>query len=158
MRSRIVLGLTATVLSVSASFQDKEWTVDQLSWMAGCWNGGSGNLEISEQWMRPSGGTMLGMSRTVAGGKTVEFEFLQIRRTDDGAIAYIAKPSRQAETSFTLVKLTDSLAVFENPAHDFPRRIIYRLQPDGSLHARIEGSRGGQERGIDFPYRRGVCP
>lgn len=158
MRLRFVLVLSAAVLSLSASFQDDGWTVDQLSWIAGCWEGGSGNLEINEHWMRPSGGTMLGMSRTVARGRMVEFEFLRIQGTDSGAISYIAKPSRQAETSFTLVKLTDSLAIFENPVHDFPQRIVYRLQPDGSLHARIEGTRGGQERAIDFPYRRGACP
>jgi len=29
--------------------------------------------------------------------------------------------------------------MFENPAHDFPKRITYRLQPDGTLVTRVEG-------------------
>jgi hypothetical protein len=48
--------------------------------------------------------------------------------------------------------------VFENPAHDFPQRIIYRrLSPD-SLVARIEGpGPNNTTRGIDFPMRRVNC-
>ena len=32
-----------------------------------------------EQWMTPAGGTLLGISRTVAKGRTVAHEFMQIR-------------------------------------------------------------------------------
>jgi hypothetical protein len=35
--------------------------------------------------------------------------------------------------------------------------VIYRLQPDGSLIARIEGTVKGQARGIDYPMRRAKC-
>ena len=46
--------------------------------------------------------------------------------------------------------------VFENPKHDFPQRIRYRLKGD-TLHARIEGTINGKERAIDFPYQRASC-
>ena len=49
--------------------------------------------------MAPRGGSMLGMSRTVIGGKTVEYEFLRIALVD-GTLAYVAKPSGQAEAPF----------------------------------------------------------
>jgi hypothetical protein len=44
-------------------------------------------------------------------------------------------------------------AVFENLAHDFPQRVIYR-RCDADLCARIEGTVGGQVQGIDWRYRR----
>ena len=47
--------------------------------------------------------------------------------------------------------------IFSNPAHDFPQWIIYRLRGSDSLVARIEGTRNGQLRGIDFPMRRTGC-
>jgi hypothetical protein len=56
-----------------------------------------------------------------------------------------------------LIKLQSREAVFENPEHDFPRRIIYRLEPDGSLFARIEGMPKGKLRGLDYPMKRGRC-
>jgi hypothetical protein len=113
--------------------------------------------ELNEQWMKPSGGVMLGMGRTVAGGKVREYEFLQIRQEADGAINYVAKPSGQPEGSFKLIKSGNKEAVFENPAHDFPQRIIYRLQADGSLFARVEGTANGKPRAFDYPMKRGKC-
>jgi hypothetical protein len=103
--------------------------------------------------MKPSGGTMLGMSRTVRGGRTTEFEFLQIREVS-GTLAYVAKPSGQPEATFPVKTIGDSEVVFENPSHDFPQRILYRRNADGSITARVEGTANGQNRGIDYPYKR----
>jgi Domain of unknown function (DUF6265) len=130
-------------------------TIDQAGWVAGCWGRNTGGRTVEEHWMTPAGGTMLGMSRTVANGKTTEYEFLRIVE-QEGTLAYIALPSRQKEATFTLSTITPHELVFENPTHDFPTRIIYQKQPDGSLKARIEGTLNRQPRGIDFPMAR--CP
>lgn len=133
--------------------------LEALDWLTGCWQGGDTDRVVEEQWMGPRGGTLLGMSRTVTGGRTAEYEFLQIRQQDDG-LFYIARPSGQAETSFKLVSDATQLAreaVFENPQHDFPQRIIYRLQPDGALLARIEGAKEGVVPGAEFLMKRVAC-
>lgn len=49
------------------------------------------------------------------------------------------------------------VVTFENLAHDFPQRVIYRRAGADSLIARVEGTRAGQPRGFDFPYRRVAC-
>ena len=100
---------------------------------------------------------MLGISRTVADGKTVEFEFIQIRQEASGAILFIAKPSGQPAATFKLIKGSTREVVFENPQHDFPQRVIYRLQNDGSLLGRIEGTSKGKEKAVDFPMTRARC-
>ena len=107
--------------------------------------------------MPPAGDGMLGMSRTVSRGRIVEHEFLQIR-VQDGRLVLIAMPSRQPEATFTLASIGARTATFENPAHDFPQRVIYRLQDDGMLVGRIEGEEQGKTRGVDFPMRRVACP
>ena len=132
-------------------------SLDQLSWISGCWEGQTGNRVYTEQWMKPAGGLMMGMSRTVAGDKATEYEFLQIRQQGQN-ILYVAKPSGQTEASFTLVRHSDREAVFENPQHDFPQRIIYRVQADGALLARIEGKNNGTDRAVDYPMKRAICP
>lgn len=107
--------------------------------------------------MAPLGGAMLGMSRTVVRDTMREWEHLLIGPRE-GGVAYVARPSRQAETTFPATQIGDSLLVFENLAHDFPQRIIYRRRGADSVIARIEGPRNGQTRGIDFPMRRVACP
>jgi hypothetical protein len=47
--------------------------------------------------------------------------------------------------------------VFENPAHDFPQRIIYRRGSEGWLYATIEGKLKGEDRKVVYPYRRIDC-
>lgn len=136
--------------------QHQKPTVESLAWISGCWERNGGSRQTVEQWMKPAGGTMLGMSRTVANGRTVEYEQLLLHQVGD-TIYYVATPSRQQQASFKLIQSSSSEAVFENPNHDFPQRIIYRLQPDGSLVARIEGKSKGVERGIDFPFKKVAC-
>ena len=95
---------------------------------------------------------MLGMSRSVAGEKTVEFEYLRIEQRADG-IYYVAHPKAQCPgTDFKLTRATSGEVVFENPDHDFPKRIIYRKTGDDAITASIDGGEG--TRAMSFAYRR----
>lgn len=100
---------------------------------------------------------MLSTSQTVKGSKTISFEFLRIIENETG-IYYISKPSEnKEETAFKLIKFNNNEVVFENPEHDFPQRIIYKLEKGTSLFARIEGKKNGKEMGINFPMNRTKC-
>ncbi len=158
MNARVGLSLLiCLMLQFPAPTRAQKPAVASAAWIAGCWSGEVRGQEYTEQWMKPSGEAMLGMSRTVSKNKMVDHEFLQIRQQDDGEVYYIAKPSKQAEASFKLIKAGPQELIFENPQHDFPQRIIYRLVSEGSLVARIEGTRNGQQRGVDFPMKRVKC-
>ena len=130
-------------------------TVADVSWIAGCWTIASPGRTVTEFWLPPAGGTMMGISRTVVKDRTTEYEFLILRAGAKG-LEYVARPSRQAETIFTATRISSSEAVFENPAHDFPTRITYRLA-DGGLVATIDGTLNGKPRAIDFKFQRGDC-
>lgn len=161
MKFRLALTMTAIaifLLYIPAFGQDTKPKIESLSWISGCWeqNDAVKKRYGSEQWMKPSGGSMIGMSRTVRNGKTTGFEFLRIVQ-DDAGIHYISKPSEnKEETAFKLIKSSASEVIFENPTHDFPQRIIYRLDKT-KLFARIEGNNNGKAMGIDFPMTRAKC-
>jgi len=105
--------------------------------------------------MPPDGGMLMGVSRTVSGGKTAEYEFVIIREGLKG-LEYVAKPSGQAEATFTSTRVDGRELVFENPAHDFPTRITYS-RVDGGLLATISGAVNGKTRTIEFRYRATDC-
>jgi hypothetical protein len=158
MKTKLFLALLAlALLSLAVPAQTPKPTANDFAWLAGCWESNRNGREINEQWMKPAGGVLLGISRTVANGKVVEYEFVQIREEKDGSIYYVAKPSGQPEASFKLMKLQNREATFENAEHDFPQRIIYRLEPDGSLFARIEGTSQGKPRGFNYQMNRARC-
>jgi hypothetical protein len=100
---------------------------------------------------------MLGTSRLVRNGRTVQWEFMRIVQSDDGGIEYIASPSGQATTIFRLLTLNDRKVVFENAAHDFPQRVVYERHSGERLVAHIEGTIDGNERRMDFPMTRTTC-
>ena len=130
--------------------------IDQVAWLSGCWEGSSGNRTVEEHWMRPRGGTMMGIGRTVRGDSTVEWEHLRIA-PDGDTLVYHATPSGQEPAAFRAISVSADAVTFENDAHDFPKRVIYRRAGSDSLHARVEGVVRGQQRGIDFRYQRASC-
>ena len=147
--------LIASLLLAVVAEQPTFRNVDDLSWMAGCWINTTPSGTVTEFWLPPAGGTMIGVSRTIAKGKTVEYEFLLLR-TSAAGLEYVARPSGQAEAAFRPTRIANGEAVFENPAHDFPTRISYRLV-DGGMVATIDGQVNGKPRAVNFNYERGDC-
>jgi hypothetical protein len=149
-RAILVLGLIATGSAVEAA------TLARVSWMQGCWEAASPKRTIEENWTTARGHTMIGISRTVRGDSLYEYELMVLKEEGD-RLAYHAHPSGQPSAVFLSKELSDSLVVFENPEHDFPQRVGYRRVGTDSLVAWIEGTRGGLERRVEFPYRRARC-
>lgn len=151
--------LIALVLSAGcAASQAQVDAFAPVAWLAGCWSAQGREAGSVEQWMTPAGGVMLGMARTVRNGRAVEFEFMQIRADAEGRLRFIAQPQGRPPTEFGLLRQAEDEAVFENAAHDFPQRVLYRREAADRLVARIEGLRNGQLRGIDFAMQRTACP
>ena len=145
--------LTLLIFCLLALLPTQTTSLADMSWIAGDWQTAPGGRAQSEEhWTPVAGATMLGMSRTVAGEKMVEFEYLRIEQRADG-IYYVAHPkARCPGTDFKLTKASATEAVFENPQHDFPKRIIYRKTGDDSLTASIDAGEGS--KAMTFAFRR----
>ena len=145
--------LLITTLILCASVLVQTPTIADVAWMAGDWQTASGGRrQVEEHWTKPAGGTMMGVSRTVAADKTVEFEYLRIEQRADG-VYYVAHPkARCPGTDFKLTRASATEAVFENPQHDFPKRVIYRKNADDSLTASIDAGEGS--KAMSFAFQR----
>jgi Domain of unknown function (DUF6265) len=149
-------GLALLAFGLLVASDGRAAGIDRVAWLAGCWRGGADGRVIDEQWMAPRAGLMLGMGRTASPTNVRSYEQMRIE-ADGDALVFTAKPSGQPEDSFRALPGTDDALVFENLAHPFPQRIVYRLAGDGSLQARIEGMRGDRVVGIDYPMQRVSC-
>lgn len=128
-----------------------------MSWLVGCWQSKGAAPGSGEQWMLQEDGVLYGTSRFVKDGKIVVGESMQIRAQKDGRLAFFAQPASQQPAVFPLLKITQTEAVFENLQHDFPQRIVYRLEDSENLDASIAGMRKGKLRTIAFPMHRIHC-
>jgi len=127
-------------------------SLSDLAWLAGGWQGTMGKARIEEHWIQPAGGTMLGLSRTVANGRTVAFEFLRIENRAEG-IFYGAQPQGRPPVEFKLTHRSENRVVFENPQHDHPKIIRYSKELNGSLRAEIEGDKNGKHQKMEFSLK-----
>lgn len=87
----------------------------------------------------------------------MSFEFMRISQDGEGRAVFDAQPSGRPPTRFVAITQSAHEVVFENLGHDFPQRVIYRLEAPDRLFARIEGLRNGNLRGVDYPMRRQSC-
>jgi len=129
--------------------------IQRVAWLRGCWEMSAPERIVEEQWMVPRGGSMMGMSRTVRGGKLVAYEMVLIRE-EGAALVYEAHPSGQPVATFRSTTVSASQVVFENPSHDFPQQIGYQLK-EAVLLAWIAGSQSGKSRRVEFHYKRVNC-
>lgn len=125
-----------------------EATIDDLKWLGGAWLGPEGKSATEERWTPVRGGAMLGVSRTIRQDKMVAFEYLRIVQRDN-SLVYVAQPGGKSPTEFALTEISANRAVFDNPRHDFPQRIVYE-HSDGKLTASIGFINGGSPRKFEF--------
>lgn len=125
--------------------------IGDLGWLAGDWVGTrSSGSSIEERWSPPLGGAMLAVSRTVnTSGKMVGFEYLRIVERD-GGLVYIAQPAGRTATEFVLSEWSSTRAVFDNPRHDYPKRIVYEVSADGKLRTSTGYMKGGTPRVLEY--------
>ncbi|MDX1926970.1 MAG: DUF6265 family protein [Pirellulaceae bacterium] len=125
--------------------------IGDLSWLAGAWVGTRpSGASIEERWSPPAGGAMLAVSRSInTSGKMFAFEYLRIVERD-GGLVYVAQPGGKTSTEFVLSELGSNRAVFENPRHDYPKRIMYELLAEGGLRATVGQTTGGTPQRFEF--------
>jgi Domain of unknown function (DUF6265) len=148
LRMAILFLACAPVLS-SAQAPPRRATIADVAWLAGTWVSVDGDRTVEEHWTPPAGGAMLAVSRTIAGGRLSEFEFLRIVERD-GRLLYVAQPNGRPPTEFAMTRLESASVIFENAEHDFPKMIRYTARADGTLVASIAGGGGARERSWVF--------
>lgn len=130
--------------------------IQKLAWLAGCWASDDAEPGSGERWLLV-GEVLVGVSRTIRQGKAAEVEHMEIGYLADRKLAFVAHPSGQRAVTFVLRRIRDGEVVFENREHDYPQRIVYALDGDSKLRARIEGTQADAPRVVEFPMTRTNC-
>jgi hypothetical protein len=154
-----VLVLVAAATPCVAQAQQPEQPLAALGFMAGCWRGDAGvDRSIEEQWTAADSDVMLATTRYLDDntGRTRAWEFSRIV-ADSAGITLLPAPLGTAEGRFRMTPSPAGEARFEDPAHDFPKRIIYRLLDERTLAVRIDGGEGSQQA-MELRMERASCP
>ena len=119
-------------------------------WLVGEWHGTRGESQILERWQKVSGETFEGMGITRRGTTIVESETLRLVSMEQ-RVFYVAKVAHNdLPVAFALTQCEGQRLVFENPAHDFPKKLEYQLTGPDTLSVRVSAG----ARGFTLTYNR----
>ena len=123
----------------------------KLNWLQGQWNrlqlpaGRSGH----EHWIKMAGRKLKGWGISMKGTDTTFAEKLSII-VKDNHIFYVAETAdNKKPVYFTMTAITNNSFECENPTHDFPKKIIYRLKGN-----RIKATISGNGKTVDFVFEK----
>lgn len=128
--------------------------MSQFDWLVGEWERTGRTAVMLEQWQKTDDNKMNAVVYKISGSDSAVTERISLEVSADGIYYIPLVDHNPGPVSFKLVDDTNEIFVFENKAHDFPNRIIYRQLTPDSLHARIEGSNDGKAVGVDFFFAR----
>ncbi len=144
---KLVLALSILLLAGCSHFAapvpHEAGGLEKLQWLVGDWvSEGTTNITYeSWQWQ----GDQLegvGRSKSRASGEIRVTETLQLL-SRNGDILYIPTVAHNpGPVPFTLVQHSPTRFVFENPAHDFPKRIVYERIADDRIRVTVSGDDG----------------
>ena len=133
-------------------------SVNQINWLAGCWQGTSSRdgASISEMWFSPRGGSAMGVGQTYVGDKTTATEAM--RMYDDGdSIKLWVRPAGRTETTMTLDNIGDKFAAFSVKENEVITKLRYERKSDSEMLATLRFEQGTTRRGSDFVFDRVDC-
>ena len=156
MMFSVLMLLALVAASLAQKPMQKNASLEDISWLSGCWEGRQGQAIVEEIWSKPGGGSMLGLGRTVKDHRTVSFEFMQFRE-ENGSLVFLPQPQGGTRVSFPLKDFFAGRLTFENKEHDFPQRVIYERKGPGLLLSAIEGTYKGKGEREEFQMKKVRC-
>lgn len=142
--------LMLLIQSVSAQTFDEK-SISALRWLEGKWERVMNNPNQSgfEEWKHRDG-VLKGLGVTIQKSDTVFVEKLSIE-IKNYDLYYVADVGPNVEpTYFKITEISETGFVSENPDHDFPKKIEYKLSGDGELNVTISGD----GRSVPFTFHK----
>lgn len=135
----------------SFSYADGCDSVSAFQWLLGNWASNGEKSIVLESWTTASDHTFEGSgeTRSKTTNELISSESLRLVEMS-GEIFYIAKVAHNDRPiAFKLSHCTDNSSAFENPDHDFPKRIEYRVDHTNTLVVTVSD---GKEEGFSIKF------
>ena len=130
--------------------------VENANWLIGRWENNSAEGNLSEFWAKANDSTLLGESYFVIKNDTVFGEKVELMQRSNDFIyeARVAKQNGEKPVPFKLTKSSETEMIWENPAHDYPNKIVYQRVGNDSLVAQIFGTKDGKAKNEFFKMKK----
>lgn len=146
----------AVTLSLSAFIiSDDSKTFKKLYALAGTWKMNTKRGAVCEEWKRVNKNYLQSKGYMIRGKDTILSEKIALTNSKEGIFytSTVEDQNGKQPIAFKMTSSENNEFVFENPQHDFPKRIVYKFITADSLHAYIDdGAENGRQQ--HFYYKR----
>lgn len=149
--------LTLASVAATASAAPSCDSLANLRWLLGDWVADGSKATFHESWTEVAPHTFegAGIEHAKPDGAIKGAEVLRLVEMA-GGVFYISKVTHnELPVAFRLNQCADGRFVFDNPTHDFPRRLEYLLAPDGGLTVKVSD---GADKGFSLNFSRSAAP
>ena len=143
---KVILLLIVTTAIIACKKSEKQNKLQIADWLIGTWENKSDEGNMIETWTKTNDSLYVGASYFIREKDTLHSESIKLTRNAD-AVLYVSTVKGQNNNqpvTFQLTKQTPKQLVFENPKHDFPKKIVYQQITADSLVAAISGMQQGK--------------
>jgi len=129
-----------------------------LGWLQGRWELQTDGGLLTETWRQDNDSTMQGASYFTKNDNkdTLHLETIELIERD-GVVSYnptVEGQNNGLPVAFRMTSNTGKSVVFENPSHDYPQKITYRLVTNDSMVAAISGKQRGVASSEQFGMKK----
>lgn len=113
----------------------------KANWLIGDWEKTDSIGTLVEHWQIENDSTYLGNSYFIIKKDTVHTEDIDLTQDKEHLIYNTAVEGENDDEAvpFQLTKSSDSTLIFENPKHDYPKKIEYKLTGAKRLSIKVSG-------------------
>ena len=158
MKYQLIFTIILLIIALTGSAQQKAFSkLSDLDWILGSWQMEKKNGLLIESWQQANDSTLdenSYLQKTSGEKKLLERVQIVFREKNLYYIPTVSDQNDQQPIKFLISVASNKKSIAENPEHDFPKRIIYELINQDSLHARIDGGPSMPEKKSDFNYSR----
>lgn len=128
----------------------------QLHTLKGNWQMKTKEGTVGEQWQIESPNKLSSNAYFINGKDTSFYETVVLSETKEGIFYNVSSTTENNKqpVAFKLTSTVNNKFVFENPLHDFPRRIVYEFINQDSIHASIDDGQQNPTKKSDFYFSR----
>ncbi len=145
------------VLALTACKKSKNTTkIVVADWLPGKWENKTAEGNLLEIWKKTNDSIYEGQSFFIKGKDTLHFEEIQLKQKGENLlyVSTIRGQNNDEPVTFLHKPEIEKQLVFENPKNDYPKKIIYTNNPNGSLIVQISGIQQGKPSSTSYTLKK----
>jgi Domain of unknown function (DUF6265) len=156
MKKILISILAVLCLSAFAVSDNSKKIFKKLYALDGLWKMKTKRGAICEEWKKVNKNYLQNKGFMINGADTIITERVALQRSKNDIFytSIVEDQNNKKPIVFTLIKAEGNTFVFENQQHDFPKRIVYEIITEDSLHAFIDDGIDGSKKRQNFYYKK----